>query len=188
METDHELIARARRGEREAFTLLVERYKARIFSTTLRMLRNREDAEEAAQDTFVRAYRGLPQFRAEASFSTWIYKICHNVCLNYLEQRKSKPVAAVEEACNNLPGFDTPEKSFDNSEFEELLDEALAALASVYRSVLVLYHAQHLSYQEIAEITGQPLNSVKTHLFRGRALLRERILKMQPQEEWEAMV
>ena len=186
METDETLATRVCHGEREAFAALVDRYKTRIFHTALRLLRNREDAEEAAQDTFVRAYRGLPHFRAEASFSTWIYKICYNVCLNYLARKKIKKPLSEEELLN-LPDADTPDRLFENREFEELLSLALADLPVVYRSVLVLYHAQHLSYQEIAEITGQPMNSVKTHLFRGRALLRQRILQLQPQDEWMSM-
>ncbi len=187
MEPDHKLVARVCSGEREAFAQLVERYRARIFHTTLRMLKNREEAEEAAQDTFLRAYRGLPNFREEASFSTWVYKICYNVCLSYLERKKIRATVSEEELLD-LPAAETPEKLFENREFEELVSHALAALPVVYRSVLVLYHTQHLSYQEIAEITGQPINSVKTHLFRGRALLRQHILSVQPQEEWMSMV
>ena len=185
MEPDHKLAARVCNGEREAFAQLVDRYRGRIFHTTLRLLKSREDAEEAAQDTFLRAYRGLPNFRKEASFSTWIYKICYNVCLSYLARKKAKH-AVLEEDQFNLPASETPDKLFENREFEQLLSGALAELPVIYRSVLVLYHTQHLSYQEIAEITGQPMNSVKTHLFRGRALLRQRILEMQPEEAWLA--
>jgi len=79
-ESDHELVARVRAGQREAFTQLIERYQARIFHTTHRMLKNRENAEEAAQDTFLRAYRGLAKFREDAAFSTWLYRICYNLC------------------------------------------------------------------------------------------------------------
>lgn len=82
MSTDNELIAQVRAGNQRAFAELIDRYKTRIFHTTLRILGNREDAEEAAQDTFVRAYRGLESFREEATFSTWIYRICVNACLN----------------------------------------------------------------------------------------------------------
>ena len=185
MESDLNLVARTRQGEREAFAALVDRYKARIFHTTLRMLKNREDAEEAAQDTILRAYRGLPNFRADASFSTWIYKICYNVCLSYLERKKNK-LAAPEEESLPLSDSERPDKIFENREFEDLVSGALAELPVLYRSVLVLYHTQHLSYREIAEITGQPINSVKTHLFRGRALLREQVLKLQPEEAWLA--
>jgi len=188
MEPDHKLVAQVCAGERAAFVQLVERYKHRIFHTALRILRNREDAEEAAQDTFLRAYRGLPQFRKDASFSTWLYKICYHASLNQLEKKKKGKLVVGEEELLDLPDPDTPAELCENREFEALLQRALAALPLVYRSVLALYHTQHLSYQEIAEITGQPLNSVKTHLFRGRALLRQRILKMQPAEEWMAMI
>ncbi len=183
MESDQRLVKRVCAGEREVFAQLIERYKSRIFHTTLRMLRNREEAEEAAQDTFVRAYRGLAKFREDASFATWIYKICYNVCLNYLERKKPPRVDLSEADFFSLPEEDTPDRLFEHREFQHLLEQAMAALPPKQSSALVLYHAQELSYQEIAEIMEEPINSVKTHLFRGRAKLREKILQMMPQEE-----
>lgn len=183
MASDQQLIARVRAGEREVFAELIERYKARVFHTTLRMLRQREEAEEAAQDTFVRAYRGLPKFREEASFSTWIFRICYNVCLSYLE-RKKMPVADMTEAESlTLPEEDSPERLFENREFQHLLEQVMATLSPKQRSALVLYHTQHLSYNEIAEIMEEPVANVKTHLFRGRAKVREKILQKMPLAE-----
>ncbi len=183
MTSDQQLVARVCAGEREVFAQLIERYKARIFHTTLRMLRNREEAEEAAQDTFVRAYRGLPKFREDASFSTWIYKICYNVCLSYLERKKPPRADLAEAEFFSLPEEDTPDRLFESREFQHLLEKAMSALSPKQSSALALYHTQHLGYQEIAEIMDEPINSVKTHLFRGRAKLREKILQMLPLEE-----
>ena len=183
MEPDQKLVERVWAGEREAFARLIDRYKTRVLHTAFRMLRNREDAEEAAQDTFVRAYRGLAKFRAEASFSTWIYKICYHVCLSYLE-RKKLPRAQIEpEELLSLPDWATPETTLETQAQGKAVEAVLDGLPQHFRTVLILYHAQQLSYQEISEVMELPVNTVKTHLHRGRALLRERILQTLPEEE-----
>ncbi len=183
IEPDHELVARVRAGQREAFAQLITRYQARIFHTTFRMLRNREDAEEAAQDTFVRAYRGLARFREDATFSTWLYRICCNVCLNYLEKKRTARPWPAAVALEHLPAAEAPDRDFAQRERAALVEQAMADLPDHFRNVLILYHTQQLPYQEIAEILGLPLNTVKTHLFRARALLRRRMLQAMPQEE-----
>lgn len=183
MDSDHTLVARVCAGEREVFAQLVERYKARIFHTTLRLLRNREEAEEAAQDVFVRAYRGLAKFREDASFSTWLYRICYNVCLSYLDRKKPRRAELSELEFHRAPEKETPEYQFERREFRLQMERAMAALPPKQSSALVLYHTQQLSYQEIAEIMDEPINSVKTHLFRARAKLRARLLQTLPQEE-----
>jgi RNA polymerase sigma-70 factor (ECF subfamily) len=184
MNTDNELIARTRAGDQQAFAELVDRYKARIFHTTLRILGNREDAEEAGQDTFLRAYRGLENFREEATFSTWIYRICVNACLNLLESRKRFKAQKIESTtAAELPYVDSPEFEFAEKDLGERIFAVIETLPVKYRTVLVLFHVQHLAYHEIMEIMQLPMSSVKTHLFRARAMLRERLLDKIPHEE-----
>ena len=183
-ESDLTLVERAQGGDRQAFASLIERYKVRVFHTCYRLLRSREEAEEAAQDTFVRAYRGLGKFRQEASFSTWIYRICYNQCLDRMKKLRSQPVKVSENKLAVVPDPSTAEASLSSGELQDLIDAVMAELPDRYRAVLVLYHIQQLSYQEIAEVLGEPINSVKTHLFRGRALLREKVLERMPEEEW----
>jgi RNA polymerase sigma-70 factor (ECF subfamily) len=184
MRTDHELVAKIRAGDQRAFVELIDRYKARIFHTTLRILDNREDAEDAAQDTFVRAHRGLENFREDAAFSTWIYRICVNVCLNLLESRKRFKTQDIDNTpIEDLPYTESPENSLEDDDLQTRVFSAAEKLPAKYRTVLVLYHLQHLMYQEIAEIMQMPIGSVKTHLFRARAMLRERVLREFPQEE-----
>jgi RNA polymerase sigma-70 factor (ECF subfamily) len=184
MSTDYELITRVRAGDQQAFAELINRYKARIFHTTLRILGNREDAEEAAQDTFLRAYRGLENFRAEATFSTWIYRICVNACLNLLESRKRFKAQTIESTpAPELPFIESPELDFAEEDLRERILGVIETLPVKYRTVLVLFHVQHLAYQEIMEILQMPMSSVKTHLFRARAMLRERLLDKIPHEE-----
>lgn len=183
IEPDHELVARVRAGQREAFAQLITRYQARIFHTTFRMLKNREDAEEAAQDTFVRAYRGLAKFREDATFSTWLYRICYNVCLNYLEKKRTARPRPAAVALEHLPAAEAPDHDFAQRERAALVEQVMTNMPDHFRNVLILYHTQQLPYQEIAEILGLPLNTVKTHLFRARAMLRRRMLQAMPQEE-----
>jgi RNA polymerase sigma-70 factor (ECF subfamily) len=184
MSTDDELIAQVRAGNQRAYAALVDRYKARIFHTSLRILGNREDAEEASQDTFVRAYRGLESFREEATFSTWIYRICVNTCLNLLESRKRFKAQKIESTpAEELPFIESPELDFAEEDLRERILAMIETLPVKYRTVLVLFHVQHLAYQEIVEIMQMPMSRVKTHLFRARAMLRERLLEKIPHEE-----
>jgi RNA polymerase sigma-70 factor (ECF subfamily) len=184
MYDDHELVARLRAGDQRAFAELIDRYKARIYHTTLRILGNREDAEEAAQDTFVRAYRGLENFRKEATFSTWIYRICVNTCLNLLESRKRFKAQDIDSTpVEDLPFIESAESDFAEEDLQARIFSTMEKLPAKYRTVLVLYHIQHLAYQEIAEIMQMPMGSVKTHLFRARAMLRERVLRQFSREE-----
>ncbi len=184
MNTDNELIARTRAGDQQAFAELIDHYKARLFHTTLRILGNREDAEEASQDTFLRAYRGLENFREEATFSTWIYRICVNTCLNLLESRKRFKAQQIESTPPaELPFIESSEFDFGEEDLRERILAVIETLPAKYRTVLVLFHVQHLSYQEIMEIMRMPMSNVKTHLFRARAMLRERLLDKIPHEE-----
>jgi RNA polymerase sigma-70 factor (ECF subfamily) len=184
MSTDNELIAQVRVGNQRAFAELIDRYKARIFHTTLRILGNREDAEEAAQDTFVRVYRGLENFREESTFSTWIYRICVNTCLNLLESRKRFKAQDIENTpMEELPYIESPEAGFADEDLQTRVFAVIETLPAKYRTVLVLFHVQHLAYHEIMEIMQMPMSSVKTHLFRARAMLRERLLDKIPHEE-----
>jgi len=186
-QNDHELVARIRAGEQRAFVELIDRYKARIYHTTLRILGNREDAEEAGQDTFVRAYRGLENFREDATFSTWIYRVCVNTCLNKLESRKRFKAQDIDSTpIEELPFTESPEADFADEDLQTRVFSSMEKLPAKYRTVLVLYHIQHLAYQEIAEIMQMPMGSIKTHLFRARALLRERVLREFSHEELAA--
>jgi RNA polymerase sigma-70 factor (ECF subfamily) len=184
MNPDRDLLERIRTGEQRAFVVLIDRYKARIYHTTLRILGNREDAEEAAQDTFVRAFRGLENFREDSTFSTWIYRICVNTCLNRLESRKRFKAQDIDNTpIEELPFMESPESSFGEEDLQRRIFASMEKLPEKYRTVLVLYHIQHLTYQEIAEIMQMSMGSVKTHLFRARALLRELVLREFSHEE-----
>ncbi|MDK2855892.1 MAG: polymerase sigma-70 factor, subfamily [Bacillota bacterium] len=181
MVPDEVLVKECRRGSREAFAVLVERYQAKIYNLTYRLLGNADDAEELTQEAFCRAFAKLGEFRGEAAFSTWLYRIAHNLCLDELRRRQRRPVLSLSEHemrryLEEVPG--------ENPEAAELcvrravlgrLQEVLATLPPDQRTVLVLRDVQDLSYEEIAQIIGCSLGTVKSRLNRARRALRDKL-------------
>lgn len=179
--TDREIIARVLAGEPKAFAELVNRHKDRAMTLAMRMLRNREEAEEAVQDAFVRAFRALSGFESRSSFSTWFYRIVYNVCSTALERRDGGHRISIDEesdASREVPALDpAPDTAFESLEFEKGVHEAIAALPPAYGGVLTLFVLQEMSYDEIVEVTGLPIGTVKAKLFRARALLRQALVR-----------
>jgi RNA polymerase sigma-70 factor (ECF subfamily) len=166
---EHEWIVRSRRGDREAFRCLVERYQDPVFETALRIVRTREDAEEAAQDAFLLAWRALGDFREDARFSTWLYRIVTRRALDLAERAKRRghePLAAVESvAASNAGELATTDRA--------RLERILRLLLPIQRAVVTLYYLRELAVDEIAAILSIPTGTVKSHLYRSRATLRE---------------
>jgi RNA polymerase sigma-70 factor (ECF subfamily) len=179
--SDDEIIARLRKGEKRHFATLVERYTDRGFSLALRLLGNREDAEEALQDAFVRALNGLAGFEGASSFGTWFYRILYNVCMTSLGKRKKESLVG-DAGGEGLPDpAAEPELPGDYNGLElrdliSLVGSAVRRLPVKYASMISMFYFQELSYAEIAEVTGLPGGTVKTHLFRARLLLQKEVL------------
>ena len=175
--TDRDLIeqSRARRGTAaaaEAFGELVARYQTGVFNVCYRLLHERGEAEDLAQETFMRAYDRLHTFDLTREFGPWIRRVAANLCLNHLEARKvSAPLDEERDADEGL----RPEKQVEVKERSEQVRGALAALPPQYRVVVELRHYQELSYDEIAKELNIPLSDVKSHLFRARKLLAEQL-------------
>lgn len=170
--TDEYWVGRAIRDP-EAFSELVERYQSRMFSLAYRLLGDREDAADAAQETFVRAYRSLGTFRLDARFSPWIYKIAVNVCFNIRKGQSSRPETLLDES---MEGNDpSPHALSETTELRADLTRAIASLSPNYRTAVVLRHIHDLPYEDIAESMGVPLGTVKTWLFRAREQLQIRL-------------
>ena len=173
--TDRDLLVRARRGDAgsaEAFGELVARYQTGVFNVCYRMLHERGEAEDLAQETFMRAHDRLHTFDLEREFGPWIRRIAANLCLNHLEARKSTlPLDDEQDADQNL----RPERQVEVKESSERIRAALASLPAHYRVVVELRHYQELSYDEIAAELKIPLSDVKSHLFRARKLLAEKL-------------
>jgi RNA polymerase sigma-70 factor (ECF subfamily) len=172
---EQQLVSRARSGDLDAFEALVIEHERYVYNLALRVVGDSSEAEDLAQQAFVRAWQALPRFRSEAKFSTWLYRIVINLCYNRLPQVKADLVSLVpdEEAMNLPDERQQVEKNFLDSELRDLLHQEIAALPESYRLLLTLRHLQELSYEEIAGVTGMPLGTVKTGIFRARRMLRE---------------
>ncbi len=178
-ESDAELVARARRGDVVAFEQLVLRHQRYVFNLAYRVLGDYAEAEDMTQEAFVRAWRGLPGFRGQARFTTWLYRIVHNLCLNRLPglQRQLLQAEPLEEALANPAP--SPPDLFEARERMAFLHAQLDYLPEKYRLVLTLRYLQDLSYAEIAAALDVPMGTVKTHLHRARRLLTEQL------RQWE---
>jgi RNA polymerase sigma-70 factor, ECF subfamily len=178
---DDELIQRVREGNREATAELIERYRRMGMTLAVKILRSERDAEEALQDSFVRALRAIAKFDDRSSFATWFYRIVYNVCLSKLRKKGERYVQSLDDenihSDRAVIWYETPERIYEEGEMQAVVESELAKLSPHYRTVLSLYVQQELSYQEIAEVTGMPIGTVKTHLFRGRQILKERLAK-----------
>lgn len=175
------LVLRCQAGEREAYTELVRRYQQRLYSFVFRLLRHREEAEDATQEVFMRVFRSLPSYRPESSFTSWLYRIASNYCMDILRKRRQKVVSLFyknieeeEERLLEIPDASgDPESLFGDAELKRTLQNAIDGLPPKYRLVILLRHREGLSYQEIADITGLPEGTIKAQIFRARRLLRE---------------
>ncbi len=184
---DAELVVASQAGNEDAFAQLVQRHQRRVFNLVFRMLQQYEEANEVPQETFLAAWQGLPSFRGDARFSTWLYRIAYNCCLKQLEQRKrDKALQAAVQAEQIFQQESCDERAAAELEAHErqaLVREHLSQLPAKYRVVLVLRHLQELTYEEMAEILTMPIGTIKTHLFRARNLLKERLESFE--REWK---
>ena len=166
-----EWIERARAGDAAAFRLLVERYGDRAYGLAFRMLGSRSDAEEVAQDAFVRAWRALPRFRGESSFSTWLHRIVVRRALDRSATLKSRRAreTGIEDLDSLEPVVTTAGVSGD---LARRLDRLLGELSDMQRAVVLMYYYEDQSVEHVAQSLSIPAGTVKTHLHRARALLR----------------
>lgn len=170
--TDRDLILRARRGDTEAYGELVTRYQTNVFNVCYRILHERGEAEDLAQESFMRAYDRLSTFDIEREFGPWIRRVAANLCLNHLESQHKSAELKDEKDANESQG---PEAVVEIQERSEQIRRALALLPPQYRVVVELRHYQEMSYDEIAAELNIPLSDVKSHLFRARKLLAEKL-------------
>ncbi len=166
------LIERAQKGDTRAFEQLVREYGRLIYGTALRLCKNEHDAQDAAQEVFIKLYKSLGSFKFQSSFSTYLYRITSNVCMDFV--RKRGEVFSTDEA-----GFEVadsaarPDTQFEKKERKEIFERALSSLSYEHREMITLRDINGLSYKEIADITGLPENTVKTRILRARKNLCE---------------
>lgn len=176
---DEKIIESVLDGDVNAFEALVTKYEKTVYNLALRMTGNAEDAADMTQETFLKAYRSLKSFRGESKFSVWLYRICSNVCLDFLrsKSRKSADSLTVENDEGEETELDVPDDSFDPqrqleiSLTREAIQRGLDSLSHDQREILLLREINGLSYEEISEVLGIELSTVKTRIFRGRKRL-----------------
>jgi RNA polymerase sigma-70 factor, ECF subfamily len=184
---DYKLIRAFQNGEKAAFDALVLRYKERVFNLCIRFLGDYHEAEDTAQDVFVKVYNSLKKFRFESSFFTWLYRIAVNSCknrVNSLEFRFRKSNARIDISDDALKGFErenmadqplNPAAELQNKEMMKILQKAINSLPSDQKAVVILRDIQGMSYEEITDITGFKLGTIKSRLSRARNSLREKL-------------
>lgn len=170
--TDRDLVLRTRRGEVEAFGKVVKRYQQSVYNVCYRMLGERMEAEDLAQESFIRAYERLETFDVERPFGPWIRKVAANSCLNHIQAQKPESYELDEER-DRSPAAEgeEPESHLQDSEAAHEVQQAILSLPPHHRAVIELRHYQDMSYSEIAETLQLPISDVKSHLFRARRRL-----------------
>lgn len=171
-------------GDTNAFNVLVESYKDLVFTLTLRMLKNREEAEEVSQDTFIKVYKSLKRFKGDSKFSTWIYKIAYNTSLDRLKKNKKhlKDVAIDEFTENQLKTIDNALDHLEKKEREQAIQDCIALLPSDDSFLLTLYYFDEQTLEEISKTMELTPNNIKVKLFRSRKKLAS-ILKQRLEPE-----
>jgi len=177
-------VARALQGEEGAYREILSRYQRPVFSLILRMVQNREEAEDLAQDAFLKAFQALERYNPEYRFSSWLFKIAHNVTVDHLRKRKGTWIswnphsfgatAEGEPQSVDLPASgESPQEFTENRALGRHIEAAIAQLRPEFRTAILLRHVEGHTYEEVAEIMDLPLGTVKTFLHRGRGELRE---------------
>jgi RNA polymerase sigma-70 factor (ECF subfamily) len=181
--SDRELVATAVSGVEGSFEELVRRYQRPISAYVYRMVGNYESALDLTQEIFIKVYNSLQRYRAEFKFSTWIYKIAHNSAVDHLRRnatREQSLVVGPEGDQFDLPLESSrlsPEQESERKERRGEIESVVRALPANYRELIILRHSQDLSYEEIVEVTGLPLGTVKNRLFRAREMMRQSFLE-----------
>jgi len=182
------LVHQSQRGDKEAYRQLVEATQTKVYSLAYGFLGNVQESEDVTQEVFLRAWRGLPSFRCEAKFETWVHRIAVNTCLNRRRKLRAElHVLDDEQVLERQPAADgDPLVATISSDVRDRVWAAVAELGAKYRTVITLFYRQQLSYQEIAETLSLPLGTVKAHLSRARRALAK-ILKSGEEGGNEAM-
>ncbi len=185
VEQDRGFVERALEGDPDGFRALVERYQRPVFSVILRLVRDRATAEDLAQESFIKAFRALATFDRNRKFSSWLFSIAHNTAIDHLRKRVVDTVPLEVDDDRQDPidilaaaPLDNPEGAALRRDLTRCFEEALAELRPEYAEVLTLRFQEGLAYEEIAEVIGLPLGTVKTHIYRARRQLATRLRAM----------
>mgnify|MGYP000943458897 CR=1 FL=1 len=173
------IIKRAQEGDLDAFEEIIGRYKKSVYNLCLRMLYNRNEAEDVAQEAFIKIYKGLRSYNGKSKFSTWVLKITSNACIDFMRKRKMNTVP-IEDYRTSDGGIEdtsnSPESSYMAYELKKEVEVAVKSLPEKYRMMIIYYHFMNLSYKEISDILNEPMTIVKNRLYRARLMLRNKLM------------
>lgn len=173
--TDYEIIKIILDGDTNMFSEIVTRYKNLVYSIILRMTNNIDEADDLAQEVFVKVYKNLDKYYPEYKLSTWIIRITTNHVIDH-RRKKNKDTVPLEDVEFELTTHSSPEDQYIDMEDKRKLETIIKNLPDMYKVPIVLYHQQGLSYQEIADVIDIPLSKVKNRIFRGRRILKEKLM------------
>ena len=183
-DSDLALVRRVKKGEYSAFDLLVLKYQSRVIAISTKYVKDIQLAEDIAQESFFKAYKSIDSFREESAFYTWLYRITANTAINYLSSKKRKSELLEADVSNkegesidifDIPGGESPEDILNANSLREDIFKNMSNLPEEIRTAVTLREFEGLSYEEIAEILGCPLGTVRSRIFRGRELLQQTI-------------
>jgi RNA polymerase sigma-70 factor (ECF subfamily) len=183
-EIDLQLVERVREGDKRAYGLLVEKYRRKLMRLLSRMVRDPDEIEDIAQETFIKAYRALPQFRGDAAFYTWLYRIAVNTAKNYLAAKGRGMQTLSDQALNDedepderlvVQDISTPESELLTKQVAYAVNEAVEALPEELRQAITLREIEGMSYEEIAEAMDCPIGTVRSRIFRAREAIAAKL-------------
>ena len=183
-DSDLALVRRVKKGDYSAFDLLVLKYQSRVIAISTKYVKDIQLAEDIAQESFFKAYKSIDSFREESAFYTWLYRITANTAINYLSSKKRKSELLEADVSNregesidifDIPGGESPEDILNANSLREDIYKNMSNLPEEIRTAVTLREFEGLSYEEIAEILGCPLGTVRSRIFRGRELLQQTI-------------
>ena len=181
--TDEELVAKSIRGDADSFNELILRWERPIYALAYRTIGREEDARDVCQETFLRAFRALPGFRGQAKFSSWLYRIALNLCRDWIRRERRAPVVQLPEDTDlmEMAAATEPSESIEDlvarKDLTRSVERAMALLPEEQRTAIVLKEYHGLTFQEIADLVGCPLSTVKTRLYQGLTVLRRELAR-----------
>jgi RNA polymerase sigma-70 factor (ECF subfamily) len=188
--TDEELVARSVRGDADSFNQLILRWERPIYALAYRTIGREEDARDVCQETFLRAFRALPAFRGQAKFSSWLYRITLNLCRDWLRRERRAPLVQAPEGADLVElaaaaeAGESIEDLVARHDVSRAVEAAMARLPEEQRSAIILKEYHGLTFQEIADLSGCPLSTVKTRLYQGLTVLRRELARRGVASPW----
>lgn len=181
MENEKALIERAQKGDQDAFAKLMDDHQRYVYNLALRVVKDENEALDLTQETFVRAWTALPNFKGQSQLRTWLYRIVTNLCYNRLPNLRRSLNDLGDDVMEDIPGtnFASPAHEFESNETRRHLHQAMEDLDEKYRLLITLRYQYELSYQEIASTLNLPLGTVKTGIFRAKEQLRRTLVQLE---------